>query len=404
MNVMPHKPGETDAGLQCQDGGHQNALSSGTKESGETVPVLRPQLPRADRLLPYLHRIDATRVYSNHGPLSLELERRLCQHFRLPAGGLVSASSGTTALVGAILASAGRPDPKRPFALVPAFTFIATAAAVEQCGYRSFLADVDADTWMLDPERLAKHPSLGRIALVVAVAPFGRPVPQAPWRIFSAKTGIPVVIDGAASFAGIADAPEKFLGAIPVAISFHATKSFATGEGGAVASTDIDLARRTTRALNFGVHIVRDCRAASTNGKMSEYHAAVGLAEFDGWADKLQAYAAVADSYRKRMAEAGLSGRFYSAPDIAPSYALYRCATGAEADRVKDALHRRGIDFRLWYGAGLQNQTYYADLPRESLEVTESLAPRILGLPVAPDLNEATIARIVASVAEGDLG
>ena len=273
----------------------------------EPTQVLRPRLPLAERLMPYLRRIDATRVYSNWGPLASEFESRLADHFRLPAGGTVSASSGTAALVGAILASAGRASEERPLALVPAFTFVATAAAVEQCGYRPYLVDIEAGSWMLDPERMGSHPELGRVGLVVPVAPFGRPVPQAQWRIFREMTGIPVVIDGAASFDRAAEAPDRALGEIPVAISFHATKSFATGEGGCVAATDTDLILRIGQALNFGFQMTRESRSAAINGKMSEYHAAVGLAELDGWPEKRLALEAVADNYRRRLGDVGLS-------------------------------------------------------------------------------------------------
>src|SRR5262249_41199904 len=159
-----------------------------------------PRLPATERLLPYLHRIDATRHYSNHGPLVLEFERRLAEHLQLPHRGLMSASCGTAALIGAIIASAGRATPERPLALIPSFTFGATAAAAEIWGYQPYLADIDANTWMLDASRLAYHPERDRIGLFVPVASFGRAVPQAPWVSLRQETGIPVVIDGAASF------------------------------------------------------------------------------------------------------------------------------------------------------------------------------------------------------------
>ena len=59
------------------------------------IPVLRPLLPTAERLLPYLSRIDASRCYTNWGPLVSEFEGRLARHFRVPRHGVVSASSGT---------------------------------------------------------------------------------------------------------------------------------------------------------------------------------------------------------------------------------------------------------------------------------------------------------------------
>jgi dTDP-4-amino-4,6-dideoxygalactose transaminase len=372
-----------------------------TSEYVDFLPVLRPQLPGADRLLPYLRRIDATRIYTNHGPLMLELQDRLADHLGMPADGVICASSGTAALVAAILATAGRAREDRPFAVVPAFTFVATAAAVEQCGYRPYLADVDPRTWMLDPAQLRDHPHLDHIGLVVPVAPFGRPVPQGPWEFFRAATGIPVVIDGAASFAGLSQAPKQFLGHIPTALSFHATKAFATGEGGAVVTADERLSARATRVLNFGFDASRDSGVPSTNGKMSEYHAAVGLAELDGWGDKLAAFAAVAQCFRKSLATIGLGDRFFGTPDIAPNYALFRCVDKGEAQCVEGSLREDYIDYRRWYGGGVHRQTYYAQLPQERLDVSDAIASCLLGVPVAPDLGVATIARIVEALAHG---
>ena len=164
------------------------------------LPVLRPRLPSAECLLPYLQRIDRTRVYSNHGPLLSSFQNRLTNYPQLPAGSMTCTSSGTMAVVGAILAATGRASSKRPFAIIPAFTFVATAVAVQQCGYEPYVTDVDAKSWMLDPHALANHPLLHKVGVVVPVAPFGRPVPQGPWNEFHRRTSISVVIDGAASF------------------------------------------------------------------------------------------------------------------------------------------------------------------------------------------------------------
>ena len=371
------------------------------KAPGQTIPVFRPQLPRCRDLLTYLQRIDASRIYSNHGPLLLELEHRLCGYLGMRSGGVRCANSGTNALIGAILAAAGRATASRPWAIIPAFTFVATAAAVEQCGYQPFLADVDVNSWLLDPEALIDHPMREHIGLVVPVATFGRPVPQAPWQAFHEKTGIPVVIDGAASFAGVADNADVFLGNIPVALSFHATKCFATGEGGAVVSRDTDLMASAAQALNFGFSGSRDSRTASTNGKMSEYHAAVGLAELDGWEGKLRAFGSVAERYRRRLADAGLSEWLWSTPDVAPNYVILDCQSATRAESVQSSLSRSGIDSRLWYGRGLHTQTYLFDVQRGSLDVSESLAPRMIGLPVATDLTEDSIGRVVAAVVAG---
>ncbi len=282
---------------------------------------------------------------------------------------------------------------------MPAFTFVATAVAAEHCGYQPYLADIDAETWMLDPDRLAGHPALAEVGVVIPVAPFGRPVPQRPWREFRDRTGIPVVIDGAAMFDAGRAPPGHFFGAIPVALSLHATKGYGTGEGGAVVWADPDRVLRVAQVLNFGFFDSRDLRTPSTNGKMSEYHAAVGLAGLDDWAGRRAEFLGVAERYRQAMADAGLGDRSFAAPDIGFSYALLQCRSGAEAVRAQEELQRGRVGWRLWYGGGLHRQSYFATVPRERLDTTDEVAPALLGLPMAPDLREDQIARVVALVA-----
>jgi len=362
---------------------------------------LRPHLPAADLLLPYLRRIDAARCYTNWGPLTSELEQRLSAHFAIPAGSVVSAASGTSALIGSILASAGRAGEDRPLAIVPAFTFVATASAVEQCGYRPHLADVLAADWALDPAAIARHPLLHRVGVVVVVSPFGRPVAQAPWVTFRGETGIPVVIDGAGAFEAIEADGDRLLGGIPVALSFHATKAFAIGEGGAVVTTDTGLAQRVTQALNFGFYEDRESRTPSTNGKMSEYHAAVGLAALDAWPASARAFRRVADEYRTQLATAGLVDRLVASPTVAGCYSLFTCRSQEEQIRIHESLASRGVEVRLWYGRGLHTQPRFLDLTRDTVPVTERIAPCLIGLPVAADLPADDIAHVVQGLVEG---
>ena len=366
------------------------------------IPVLRPRLATAERLMPYLTRIDQTRIYSNWGPLVQELTGRLGDLFAQPQDRITTASPGTSAIAGAILGTAGRATGARPLAAIPAFTFVATANAVEQCGYRPYLVDVDPDTWMLDPDALAGHPQLDRVGVVVPVAAFGRPVAQARWRAFSERTGIPVVIDGAACSDRIAAAPDGYFGSIPVAMSFHATKGLSTGEGGCVVASDPQQMSDIQQALNFGFVVSRNSGCSGLNGKMSEYHAAVGLAEIDGWPDKRRALEDVARGYRRALFELDLADRLFATPDVSVSYALFDCRAADAAVAIRRSLASRGIDSRRWYGEGLGEHEYLADAARAGdLAVTQALGCRLLGLPVAPDLTAGEIGRVATTLAAG---
>jgi dTDP-4-amino-4,6-dideoxygalactose transaminase len=161
------------------------------------------------------------------------------------------------------------------------------------------------------------------------------------------------------------------------------------------------LSASVSRALNFGFFEGRECCAASTNGKMSEYHASVGLAELDNWSAKYASLQDVAAAYRRQMAAAGLSDRLLVAPEVAGCYALFRCADPAEAATIVDSLAAANIETRLWYGTGLHTQPYYIDASRDDLPVTDRIAPVTIGLPIAVDLPPAAIKRITGAIVSG---
>jgi dTDP-4-amino-4,6-dideoxygalactose transaminase len=365
-------------------------------ERENLVEVCRPLLPKAEKILPYLKQIDASRRYSNHGRLVMALQARL----REAVGGFAEvavASSGTSALAGAILATAGRATRTRPLCLLPAYTFIGTVSAIEQCGFTPFLLDVDPQTWMIDPQACLGHPLLDQVGLVVPVAPYGRPVPQSDWSVFQQQTGVKVVIDGAAAFESLVRAPELFLGEVPVAVSFHATKSFCTGEGGGVFCSDPMIWRAAIQTLNFGYDSDRVCRRPGVNGKMSEYHAAVGLAELDGWDSKLARFQQAARYFESGTAR--LRGRLHVAPSVASNYVIFEAETLEESDAVVARLRAARIGFRKWYGAGVHHQPYCETVGRDRLSVSDRLARLLIGLPMAADLDRPTADYVMQALA-----
>jgi dTDP-4-amino-4,6-dideoxygalactose transaminase len=167
-----------------------------------------------------------------------------------------------------------------------------------------------------------------------------------------------------------------------------------------VITTDASLLVRIGQALNFGFLGTRECQSASTNGKMSEYHAALGLAELDGWAERRRKLQILADQYRLQFDTPGVRERLIVAPEVASCYALFRCNDGAEATSILQRLEAANVESRYWYGYGLHGQPYYANASRDPLPVTERIAPLLIGLPVAPDLSSADVHRVVAAIVE----
>ena len=284
---------------------------------------------------------------------------------------------------------------------MPSYTFVATAVAALNAGYTPYFVDMNPDTLALDPGSLISHPALQRgPGAVLVVAPYGKPVDAPKWRTFFQETGVPVVIDAAAGFDAVASRQLAVTAEIPVALSFHATKVFGTGEGGAILCSDAEFVRRCRRVLNFGMLGDRRSMVAGINGKLSEYHAAVGLAELRNWPKKRTDFLRVADTYWRAAVNNGLEDQILAERGWASSYVLYVAATAAAASAAVGKLSAAGIDHRYWYGRGLHQEPAFADFPADPLPVTENLSARLIGLPVSVDLADSAINRVIDVLAK----
>lgn len=351
------------------------------------IPVSRPRMPRTEALIPYLQRIDDRRTYSNFGPLVAELEARLARRLGVDPACVVTVANGTSGLTLALQAVVTEP---KGYCLIPSWTFVATAHAVSASGLTPFLVDVDEGSWALTPEiaRDALAQIDGAVSAVMPVAPFGAPMDTDAWDRFTEQTGVPVIIDAAAGHDTVR------AGVSPAVVSLHATKILGAGEGGYVVSHRADVIARIKQCSNFGFHGSRDARSLATNAKMSEYHAAVGLAAMDAYAGDIANYRAVAAAYRERLSrqqrvgfQAGFGSEWCGSVCVARFF-------GADRQRITSRLEAVGISSRAWWGTGVHAQTAFAGMPRLPLPVTEMLAQETLGLPYFVDMTETDVERV----------
>lgn len=337
--------------------------------------------------MPYLKAIDASRTYSNFGPLVSALEDRLATRFGVTAAAVATVTNGTVGLTLALNALGARPG---TLCVMPAWTFVASAHAATMAGMIPYFVDVDAATWAIDPETIAGVLSSapGVVGAVMPVVPFGRPIDIAAWERFRSRTGVPVVIDAATAFDTLSP------GTIPAVISLHATKVFGVGEGGLVISRDTALIQDVRHRSNFGFAGTREAATAAGNGKLSEYHAAVGLAALDEWTEVRAEWVSVARAYREALPE---SNRLRFQEGFGQSWIASTCVmrvADAEALRIADSLLEVGVETRRWWGDGAHAHRGTAALPRTPLPVTEMLAKSTLALPFFRDLTAREIRRI----------
>jgi len=352
---------------------------------------MRPKLPVSDRIMPYLRRIDEGRIYSNFGPLARSFEARLALRFRVPDEGVLSVANATLGLMLALIAQ----HPERgSLCAIPAWTFVATAHAVIQAGLIPYFVDVDPTTWALDPERisdeLARAP--GKVSAVMPVAPFGQAIDVSLWDDFRTRTGLAVVVDAAAAFDSLVP------GRVPSVVSLHATKVLGVGEGGCIVSSDAELVEDIRARTNFGFWKSREARVSATNAKLSEYHAAVGLAALDELSVTRSEWIRAAECYKDAFSG---SNRVRLQAGFGTSWVASTCIldiTDSGADRVESALNAANIQSRRWWGRGAHDHQATRHLPRELLPNTGVLARSTIGVPFYRDLEPSAIQRVAECV------
>ena len=210
----------------------------------------------------------------------------------------VAVSSGTAAIHLALLAlRIGAGDE----VIVPAYTFPATANAVELCGARAVLVDVDPETFLVRPELVADAVTF-RTRAVLAVHLFGRPV---AWE--ELQTAVPqevVLVEDAAGALGARyrGTPCGALGLL-ACLSFHPRKIVTTGEGGAVTTDEAELAEAVRRLRHHGIASrgPMDIAAPGLNYRLSDVLCALGIPQLERLESLLAARERVAGWYTERL-------------------------------------------------------------------------------------------------------
>lgn len=368
------------------------------------IRFLRPQLPSLDDIGRYFAAAEEERWFSNVGPCHRLLTQRLSS-FVGEGTRCVLVANATLGLMVALRALLDRSPRHAREVIVPSFTFAAVVDAITWCGLEPVFGDLDAETWHLDPEQLelAIEKRGDGLAAVLACSTFGTAPPIAVrqrWEAACARANIPLLVDSAAGF-GTLDEAGQALGRQGDAevFSFHATKPFGMSEGGLVVTEDVDLAAEMCLLINFGLDDQRaPLRTHGINAKLSEIHAAIGLAVLDGYDDVLERRRSLARRIQRPLEKVDFSfqpgserSTWQFIPTLAPS--------GEARDAVLAHAARAGVELRTYFAPPLDESPPFASSQRlNSLPVTKDLARRILSLPLANDLTDGEVDRIVECV------
>lgn len=359
------------------------------------IPANRPYCPSPEKYLRYVRPAFESGWLTNNGPLAQELTERLCEH--LGVQHLLLVANGTMALQVAYMALGvkGR-------ALTTPFTFAATSTSLIWAGIEPRYCDIDACTWNIKSQHVANAVNSEDISAIVPVHVFGNPCSQELEEVANLN-GIPLIFDAAHAFGVTVDGASVLNWGNASCLSFHATKIFHTVEGGAIVFRKADDIEFAGELINFGLSEKTPgiLTAAGTNAKMSEFHAAMGLAMMDVIDQVISHRSALVEMYRDRLKNVVQIQHWPDGIKLNGSYMPIALRSEAELDKVTTALDKAGVGYRRYFWPSLSRAGWVAK-PLPKTAVADSLANRILCLPVFAGLTEDEVMS-VCNVIEGIL-
>ena len=365
------------------------------------VPFLRPRPPSLRDLGDDLRTIELSGIFTNYGPVNTRFESALQEEVFADGGACLTVCNATIGLMIAIRAVVERADAAKPllpsrsgrrYALMPSFTFAAAAMAADWAGLTPLFCDIDEGDWAASAD--AEEAMISRygedIAVIVPYATFGNCIDLRRYERLSARTGIPVVVDAAASLGSLDESGRAFASgcALPVVFSMHATKTFSTGEGGVIHCTDLELMRTLRIMGNFGFGVPRSATIPGLNSKLSEVGALLALARLQDFEAVVAHRERLAQRYRALLPELvfqemrGTRCAYQFMPLLLPAH------LEGGRDLVIAELLARGIGAAAYFAPHVAEQPFFlARGVAGDLSVTERISRRVLSLPLWDDMT-----------------
>lgn len=233
------------------------------------INVTKPFLPPKEVYDRYLQGIWNRNWITNHGPLVNELELKLKEF--LDVSHILYLNNGTIAIQIAIKALELSGE-----VITTPFSYVATTSSLVWEGCTPVFVDIDPTTFNIDPAKI-EAAITPRTTGILATHVFGNPCDIDAIELIARKHGLKVIYDAAHCFGSTYKGRSVFEFGDVSTTSFHATKIFHTGEGGAVFTTEPTLLKKMAYLRNFGHESPVEFAMVGINGKNSELHAAMGL-------------------------------------------------------------------------------------------------------------------------------
>src|SRR5215813_3707694 len=370
------------------------AIFGGQPAFTEVLHVGRPNIGNRQTFNERVKDILDRRWLTNGGRYEREFEQRIAEFVGVEH--CVAICNATVALEIAIraLGMAGE-------VIVPSFTFVATAHALQWQEITPVFCDVDPRNHAIDPNKIAQMIT-PRTTGIIGIHLWGRTCDIEALSEIAAQRNLKLLFDSAHAFG--ASYRGKMIGGFGDAeiFSFHATKFLNSLEGGAVVTNNGELAQKIRLMKNFGFTFYDQTDYIGTNGKMNEISAAMGLSNLESMDEFIAVNRRNHEQYAEELAEfVGVKLLQYDNSEqsnyqyvVLEIDAQETCLT---RDELMEILHRENVLARRYFYPGCHRmEPYRSYFPHAGLMLpeTEKLTTRVLCLPTGTSVGTGEIARI----------
>jgi dTDP-4-amino-4,6-dideoxygalactose transaminase len=337
------------------------------------IYVTQPSLAPLEEYVELLKGVWDRGILTHNGPLVQQFERALSA--KLGIQNFVAVTNGTIALQMAIKALGLKGE-----IITTPFTWIATVSAIKWEGCTPIFCDIEPDTFNIDPSKIEALITEKTVS-IMPVHVFGNPCDVDAIDVIAKKHNLKVIYDAAHAIGSTYRGKSILEYGDISATSLHATKLLNTGEGGGCVTTNDDLHEKLKRIRFFGHDDAKDIVEDGFNGKMTEIHAALGLANLKYYdevlADRKYKYLL----YKEKLQ--GVGGlRFQILKIGEPNYSYFPVLFQSEKELlgVEDVLNKNNIYPRRYFWPSVN--TYNNVVQSERKVISEDISKRVLCLPL----------------------
>lgn len=358
------------------------------------IPVTKTFMPDYGDFAALLQSAWDTSVLTNNGPLVKQLSAALTES--LGVENIQLLGNGTLALQLAIKVL----DLRGEIITTP-YSYVATTNAIIWEGCTPVFVDIDPNTFCISPDLLEAAITESTSA-ILATHVYGYPCDVERIQQIADRHGLKVIYDAAHAFGVRLNGQSLLNQGDCSTLSFHATKLFHTAEGGAVVCKDEAVAQRAFLMSKFGHMGEDEYLDIGINAKMSELHAAMGLAVLPSVPEIIAARCERSAWYDELLDGLKLQ-RPKAVVGLEYNYAYYPVvfATHDQMMKVRAALHAQDIFARRYFYPSLNTLTFLPDTLHRLCPVSESLAQRVLALPLYPTLARQNVEKIAERIRNG---